>query len=164
MKDGQTAGWNRKQLLVNAPVFVVLFLATVAVLLTASGYETTGLHEFRQVDHKYLDNLLAMPAALSCFLSGTLLVLYAVYAALVRKSRKGIWFSGVGTVLVVLALFWVAGYNNTPYYPSYADMGSSLTIYNSSSSEFTLRTMSIVSLAIPFVLAYIAWVWYKLTK
>ena len=105
-----------------------------------------------------------MPAALSCFLSGTLLVLYAVYAALVRKSRKGIWFSGVGTVLVVLALFWVAGYNNTPYYPSYADMGSSLTIYNSSSSEFTLRTMSIVSLAIPFVLAYIAWVWYKLTK
>ncbi len=164
VKDGQTAGWNRKQLLVNAPVFVVLFLATVAVLLTASGYETTGLHEFRQVDHKYLDNLLAMPAALSCFLSGTLLVLYAVYAALVRKSRKGIWFSGVGTVLVVLALFWVAGYNNTPYYPSYADMGSSLTIYNSSSSEFTLRTMSIVSLAIPFVLAYIAWVWYKLTK
>ena len=70
----------------------------------------------------------------------------------------------MGTVLVVLALFWVAGYNNTPYYPSYADMGSSLTIYNSSSSEFTLRTMSIVSLAIPFVLAYIAWVWYKLTK
>ena len=92
------------------------------------------------------------------------MVLYAVFATLFRKSRKGIWFSGLGTVLVVLSLFWVAGYNDTPYYPSYADMESSLTIYNSSSSEFTLKTMSVVSLAIPFVLAYIAWVWYKLTK
>ena len=92
------------------------------------------------------------------------MVLYAVFAALFRNSRKGIWFSGLGTVLVVLSLFWVAGYNDTPYYPSYADMESSLTIYNSSSSEFTLKTMSVVSLAIPFVLAYIAWVWYKLTK
>lgn len=103
-------------------------------------------------------------AALISFLLGTLMVLYAVFAALFRNSRKGIWFSGLGTVLVVLSLFWVAGYNDTPYYPSYADMESSLTIYNSSSSEFTLKTMSVVSLAIPFVLAYIAWVWYKLTK
>ena len=86
------------------------------------------------------------------------------FAALVKKSRSGIWFAGIGTVLVVLSLFWVAGYNNTPYYPSYANIESSLTIYNSSSSEFTLKTMSIVSLAIPFVLAYISWVWYKLTK
>ena len=164
VKDVQTAEWNRKQLLVNAPVFVVLFLATVAVLLTASGYETTDLHEFRLADHKYLDNFIAMPAALLCFLAGTLLVLYAVFAALFRKSRSGIWFSGFGTVLVVLSLFWVAGYNGTPYYPSYADVESSLTIYNSSSSEFTLEVMSIVSLAIPFVLAYIAWVWHKLTK
>lgn len=164
VKDGNTAEWNRKQLCVNAPVFVVLFLATTAVLLTTGGYETTGLHEFQWVDHKYLNNFIAMPAALISFLLGTLMVLYAVFAALFRKSRKGIWFSGFGTVLVVLSLFWVAGYNDTPYYPSYADMESSLTIYNSSSSEFTLKTMSVVSLAIPFVLAYIAWVWYKLTK
>ena len=105
-----------------------------------------------------------MPAALISVLLCTLMVLYAAFATLFRKSRKGIWFSGFGTVLVVLSLFWVAGYNDTPYYPSYADMESSLTIYNSSSSEFTLKTMSVVSLAIPFVLAYIAWVWYKLTK
>jgi len=164
VKDEASRDWNRKKLLVNAPVFVVLFLVVVAVLLTSSGYETTGLHEFKQVDYKYLNNFLAMPAALVCFLAGTLLVLYAIFAALVKKCGCGIWFSGLGTVLVVLALFWVAGYNHTPYYPSYADVASSLTIYNSSSSEFTLQTMSIVSLAIPFVLAYIAWVWYKLTK
>lgn len=164
VKDENTAEWNRKQLCVNAPVFVVLFLATAAVLLTTGGYETTGLHEFQWVDNKYLNNFIAMPAALISFLLGTLMVLYAVFATLFRKSRKGIWFSGLGTVLVVLSLFWVAGYNDTPYYPSYADMESSLTIYNSSSSEFTLKTMSVVSLAIPFVLAYIAWVWYKLTK
>lgn len=164
VKDKQTDEWNRKQLMINAPIFVVLFLAVVAVLLTASGYETTGLHEFQQVDYKYLNNFLAMPVALVCFLVGTLLVLYAIFAALVKKSRSGIWFAGIGTVLVVLSLFLVAGYNNTPYYPSYANIESSLTIYNSSSSEFTLKTMSIVSLAIPFVLAYISWVWYKLTK
>lgn len=164
VKDENTARWNRKQLRVNAPVFVVLFLATAAVLLTTGGYETTGLHEFQWVDHKYLNNFIAMPAVLISFLLGTLMVLYAVFVALFRKSRRGIWFSGLGTVLVVLSLFWVAGYNDTPYYPSCADMESSLTIYNSSSSEFTLKTMSIVSLAIPFVLAYIAWVWYKLTK
>lgn len=164
VKDEETAEWNRKQLIINAPIFVVLFLAVVVVLLTASGYETKGLHEFDVVDYKYLNNLIALPAALVCFIVGTLLVLYAIFAALVKKSRKGIWFSGLGTVLVVLALFWLAGYNNTPYYPSYADISSSLTIYNSSSSEFTLQTMSIVSLFIPFVIAYISWVWYKLTK
>jgi len=164
VKDEETDEWNRRKLLVNAVVFVVLFLAVVGVLLTASGYETKGLHEFQQVDYKYLNNFLALPAALGCFLAGTVLVLYAIFAALVQKSRQGIWFSGLGTVLVVLALFWVAGYNNTPYYPSYADMASSLTIYNSSSSEFTLQTMSVVSLFIPVVIAYISWVWYKLTK
>lgn len=159
----ETKAWNRSQLLINAPIFVVLFLAVVTVLLTASGYETTGLHQFQVVEYKYLNNFLALPVALVSFLAGTLLVLFAIFLALVKKSRHGIWFSGIGTVLVVLALFWVAGYNNTPYYPSYADVESSLTIYNSSSSEFTLQTMSVVSLAIPFVLAYIAWVWYKLT-
>ena len=164
VKDPEIAAWNRKKLLINAAIFVVLFLVVVGVLLTSSGYETKGLHEFEVVDYKYLNNFLALPAALGSFLVGTLLVLWAIFIALVKKSTKGIWFSGVGTVLVVLALFWVAGYNNTPYYPSSADVASSLTIYNSSSSEFTLQVMSIVSLAIPFVLAYIAWVWYKLTK
>ena len=77
---------------------------------------------------------------------------------------RGIWSAGIGTVMVVMSLFWKAGYFNTPYYPSYADISSSLTIYNSSSSEFTLYVMSIVSLFIPVVIAYISWVWYKFTK
>ena len=77
---------------------------------------------------------------------------------------KGIWWSGIGTVLVVLTLFWVAGYNDTPYYPSLIDMDSSLTIYNSSSTKFTLSVMSIVSILVPFVVAYIAYVWYKMNK
>ena len=98
------------------------------------------------------------------FLLGTASVIYGICVTLIRKTRSGIWFGGIGTVLVVLVLFWLAGYYNTAYYPSYSDMASSLTIYNSSSSEFTLRTMSYVSIAIPFVIAYISWAWYKLSK
>jgi cytochrome d ubiquinol oxidase subunit II len=78
--------------------------------------------------------------------------------------RKGIWFAGIGTVMAVLSLFLIAGYNNTAYYPSTFNPQSSLTIYNSSSSLFTLKTMSIVSLIIPFVLAYIFYAWRKMDK
>lgn len=165
--------WNKKQLMINAPVFVVLFLAVVAVLLFTDGYQTTGIHEFEVVKNKYCHNLFGSFVTLAFFLLGTVAVLLGViftlvsgtsYGGKLRKFRCGIWYSGVGTVMVVLSLFWIAGYFDTPYYPSYADMSSSLTIYNSSSSEFTLTAMSYVSLAIPFVLAYIAWVWYKITK
>ena len=157
--------WNRKNLLVNSIIFVVLFLAVVAVLLTSKGYATVGDHEFCMENYKYLHNFLAMPGVLVLFVAGTLLVLFAIIKSLLCPDfSKGIWFSGIGTVLVVLSLFFVAGYNNTPYYPSYADLGSSLTIFNSSSSEFTLRTMAYVSIAIPFVVAYIAWVWKKLSN
>ena len=72
---------------------------------------------------------------------------------------KGIWFAGIGTVLTVLSLLLVAGYNNTAYYPSTVDLQSSLTLQNSSSSEFTLRTMAYVSILVPFVLAYIFYAW-----
>lgn len=163
--DTAMRAWNRRQLLTNAVIFVVLYLTVVAVLFTASGYETLGEHEFQVVDYKYLHNYLAMPAALGACLVGTLLVVAAIAWTLLKPAfTRGIWLSGLGTVLVVLSLFWVAGYNNTPYYPSYADMASSLTITNSSSSEFTLQTMACVSLAIPFVLAYIVWVWRKLSN
>jgi cytochrome d ubiquinol oxidase subunit II len=80
------------------------------------------------------------------------------------RFTRGIWFSGVGTVLVVLTLFWVLGYNDTAYYPSLIDLQSSLTIRNSSSSEFTLTVMSWVSLIVPFVVAYIAYVWRSMDK
>lgn len=163
--DEALCAWSRRTLRSNAAIFVVLFLVAVGVLLTAAGYRTLDTHQFALEDYKYLHNFLAMPTALCCFLVGTVLVLTAIGLTLWRPQyKRGIWLSGLGTVLVVLALFWVAGYNDTPYYPSATDPASSLTIYNSSSSEFTLRTMAYVSIAIPFVLAYIAWVWRKLSN
>ena len=99
------------------------------------------------------------------FLAGTVSVLYAIFkTAFSKKYKKGIWFSGIGTILVVLSLFFVAGYNNTAYLPSITDPASSLSISNSSSSEFTLTTMSWVSLIIPFVAAYIIYAWKSMNK
>jgi cytochrome d ubiquinol oxidase subunit II len=98
-------------------------------------------------------------------LVGTVLLIVGVGATLLRKDfRRGIWLAGPGTVFAVMALFMTVGYNGTAYYPSTADLGSSLTLTNSSSSEFTLRTMAVVSLIIPFVLAYIAYFWHKMDK
>lgn len=162
--DEQIFRWNRKQLRFNAVIFLALFIIVMVVLLTSSGYEVIGEHEFLVVEYKYFHNLFGSFTCILLFLIGTACVLYSIRLALYRKTRYGIWFGGIGTVLVVLVLFWLAGYFNTAYYPSSSDIASSLTIYNSSSSEFTLRTMSYVSLAIPFVIAYIVWVWYKLTK
>lgn len=162
--DEQTTLWNRKQLRINAVIFLAFYLIVVGVILTSSGYEAIGEHEFLVVEYKYFHNLFGNMICLLLFLLGTAFVLYAIRLALYRKTRHGIWFGGIGTVFVVLVLFWLAGYFNTSYYPSSSDIASSLTIYNSSSSEFTLRTMSYVSIAIPFVIAYISWVWYKLSK
>lgn len=162
--DEQTTEWNRKQLRINAVIFLAFYLIVVGVILTSSGYETIGDHEFLVVEYKYFHNLFGSTICLLLFLIGTAFVLYSIRLALYRKTRHGIWFGGIGTVFVVLVLFWLAGYFKTAYYPSSTDMASSLTIYNSSSSEFTLRVMSYVSIAIPFVLAYISWVWYKLSK
>lgn len=162
--DEQIISWNRKRLRFNAVIFLILFLIVTVVLLTSSGYEVIGEHEFLVVEYKYFHNLFGSFTCIIFFLIGTACLLYAIRLALYRKTRYGIWFGGIGTIMVVLVLFWLAGFFNTAYYPSTTDISSSLTIYNSSSSEFTLRTMSYVSIAIPFVLAYIVWVWYKLTK
>ena len=110
--------------------------------------------------YKYLHNFLAMPWVLATFIVGTLLVLAGlVWTLACRKFRRGIWLSGAGTVLAVMSVFLVAGLNGTSYYPSVTDLQSSLTLANSCSSEFTLRTMAYVSIAIPFVLAYIVYAW-----
>ena len=157
--------WCRRQTVINGAVFLVLFLVCMYALLTATGLKTVDVHQFQIIRFRYLLNLIQIPAAMVALLVGTLLVLGGlVRTVLSTKFRNGIWLTGTGSVLVVLALFWIAGYNCTPYYPSCTDINSSLTIYNSSSSQFTLETMSYVSLAIPFVFAYIAWVWYKLVK
>lgn len=150
-----------KSLLPNALIFVVLFVAYVIFLLTKEGWAVdpnTGIVSIEA--YKYLHNFLAMPIVLILFLVGVLSVLAGIGITILKPSfRKGIWIEGVGVVLTVLALLLVAGWNNTAYYPSMADMQSSLTIVNSSSSFYTLRAMAYVSILIPFVLAYIFYAW-----
>ena len=156
----------RRQILIDTVPFLLFFLSFVGYLLTATGLAVdpaTGT--VAPEAYKYLHNLLAMPAVLGTFLVGVVLVLYGVLTGIFKKtSRRGIWPAGVGVVLTVLALLLLAGYNNTCYYPSSADIQSSLTIMNSCSTEFTLRTMAYVSLLIPFVLAYIFYAWRALDK
>jgi len=154
---------QHKHLLRNAAVFVVLFLATLAVILCSPGvgYDDNGNAQW--VSYKYLNNYLSMWWTLVFLVLGVVMVLLGIGKSLLNKYyRGGIWFAGIGTVLVVLTLFWVVGYNNTAYYPSLLDVQSSLTIRNSSSSPFTLMVMSVVSILVPFVLAYIVYCWHKM--
>ncbi len=152
------------RLLGTAVPFVILFVAYVVHLLLKDGFAVdpqTGI--IFMEPYKYLNNFVEMWPIAILFLMGVLLVLFGVIKTIVSKTFiKGIWFSGIGTVLTVLALLLVAGWNNTAYYPSTADLQSSLTIMNSCSSEFTLRTMFYVSFLVPFVLAYIVYCWYKI--
>lgn len=148
--------------LIGATVpFLVLFLAFFVRLLVKDGYAVdaqTGLIVMEPM--KYLHNFLAMPVLLVLTLVGVVLLLYGVVRTVVSSTYiRGIWPAGIGVVLVVLSLLLVAGWNGTAYYPSNADLQSSLTIANSCSSEFTLRTMFYVSLLVPVVVAYIAYVW-----
>lgn len=156
----------RRQVMINGVIFVVFFLAFVALLLTAPGYrQTGGLHDFARVDNIYLVNFIRMWWVALMFVIGVVAVLYAIIrSAFTEVFRSGIWFAGAGVVLVVVSLFFVAGFNGTAYYPSLTSMSSSLTIYNSSSSLFTLKVMSYVSLLVPFVIAYIAYVWHKMSR
>ena len=108
---------------------------------------------------KYFNNFIEMPLVLVIFLIGVLLVLFGFAKTIFSKSRKGIWFAGLGTVLTVFCVFIIAGFNNTSFYPSTFDLQSSLTIENSSSSKYTLTVMSYVSLLVPFVIAYIWYAW-----
>lgn len=155
-----------KQLPLNALLFLVFFLAFLVHILVKDGYgydTATGIITLESM--KYLHNLLDMPILLFILLIGIVGVLWGIFRS--AKSvdyRRGIWFTGAGTILTVLVLFLIAGWNNTAYYPSNADLQCSLTIANSCSSEFTLRTMAIVSILIPFVLAYIVYAWRSIDK
>lgn len=155
----------RAHLLVFGIAFVVLFLNSVFWLLTKSGFAVDADGRVFIEQYKYLHNFLAMPWVLVTFIVGTVLVLAGlVWTLACRKFRRGIWLSGAGTVLAVMSVFLVAGLNGTSYYPSVTDLQSSLTIANSCSSEFTLRTMAYVSIAIPFVLAYIVYAWRAMDR
>ena len=151
----------RRALWGNTALFLVFFLAFVIPTLLADGYAVrpeTG--EVFMEPYKYLTNFLQMPVVLLVFLVGVVAVLWGIIRTLWKPAfDKGIWFAGAGTVLTVLALLLVAGYNNTAYYPSTHDLQSSLTLANSCSSQFTLKVMAYVSILVPFVLAYIFYAW-----
>ncbi len=146
-------------------LFLVSFLVCMAMLLTMPGYAVDAAGTVSIENYKYLHNFIQMPPVLILFLHGVMFVLLGIGVQFFgRRKRRSIWLSGAGTVLTVMALFMLAGYNGTAYYPSSTDLRSSLTIANSCSSEFTLKTMFWVSLAIPFVMAYIAYAWRAIDR
>ena len=178
-----------RQLSWNALLFLLFFLPFLIRLMVKDGFSTTagaGMSTAAEAGFstaaeaglsasstgnitlesmKYLHNLLEMPILLVILLIGVVLVLFGIFkSSRSVQYRKGIWFTGIGTVLTVLVLLLIAGWNNTAYYPSNIDLQSSLTLANSCSSEFTLRTMAIVSLLIPFVLVYIVFAWRAIDR
>lgn len=163
--DAQLLPRLRRSLRFSFGAFLLLFVIVVAQLVTMEGFAVDGQGTIYLESGKYLHNLLQMPIVLALLLIGAVLLVAGVVMTL-RKATytRGIWLAAPGTVFAVIALFLIAGYNGTAYYPSTADLQSSLTLANSCSSEFTLRTMAVVSLVIPFVLAYIAYFWRKMDK
>jgi cytochrome d ubiquinol oxidase subunit II len=154
-----------RKLIINSASFLVFFLFFLVTLLLSDGFAAnreTGKVILEK--YKYLHNFIQMPVVMIIFLAGVAAVLYGIKITIFRNGRKGIWFSGTGTVLTVFALFLVAGFNGTSFYPSSYHMKSSLTIHNASSSEFTLKTMMYVSFIIPFVAAYIWYAWKAINK
>ena len=153
-----------RQLPWNALLFLLFFLPFLIRLMIKDGFSTSS-SSITIESMKYLHNLLEMPILSALLLIGIVLVLFGIYkSSRSVQYRKGIWFTGIGTVLTVLVLLLIAGWNHTAYYPSNIDLQSSLTLANSCSSEFTLRTMAIVSLLIPFVLAYIVFAWRAIDR
>lgn len=145
--------------------FLVMFLIVMGRLLTMEGFAVDESGVVYMESYKYLHNLLDMPHTLVMIIMGALLLVVGCGVTLLKSNfKRGIWLAAPGTVLAVMALFMLAGYNNTAYYPSTTDLQSSLTLANSCSSEFTLRTMAVVSLIIPFVVAYIAYFWRQMDK
>jgi len=154
-----------RKLIINSVSFLVFFLFFLVTLLLSDGFAAnreTGKVVLEK--YKYLHNFLQMPLVLIIFLAGVVGVLYGIAVTIFKNSIKGIWFSGTGTVLTVFALFLVAGFNGTSFYPSSYHIASSLTIHNASSSEFTLKTMMYVSFIIPFVAAYIWYAWKAINR
>jgi cytochrome bd ubiquinol oxidase subunit II len=154
---------SKRQLIYNTIPFLFFFLFFVIRLVLKDGYAYNPTTMVVSMEpFKYFNNLVQMPAVLMLFLVGVLAVLWGIISSLLKDNTKGIWWAGGGTVLVVFSLMLIAGYNNTCYYPSNYDLQSSLNIVNSSSSRFTLTTMSYVSLAVPFVAGYIWYAWKEI--
>ena len=165
VNDDIIRGRVRKQLLVNTVLFLLFFLPFLIVTLVGEGYAVNEAGVIVMEPMKYLNNLLAMWPLAIILLVGVVLLLFGIVKTVLKPEYvRGIWPAGIGVVLVVLVLFLIAGWNNTAYYPSRADLQSSLTLQNSSSSEFTLKAMFYVSFLVPFVLAYIVYAWRAIDK
>ena len=165
VNDDIIRGRVRKQLLVNTVLFLLFFLPFLIVTLVGEGYAVNEAGVIVMEPMKYLNNLLAMWPLAIILLVGVVLLLFGIVKTILKPEYvRGIWPAGIGVVLVVLVLFLIAGWNNTAYYPSTADLQSSLTLKNSSSSEFTLKAMFYVSFLVPFVLAYIVYAWRAIDK
>lgn len=155
----------RKSIIFSFIGFLIFFIAVVINFIVMEGFAVDENGVVSMEKGKYINNYLEMPLAMAMLLIGAILLVIAVALTLFKKGyNRGIWFAGPGTILAVISLFLIVGYNGTAYYPSVADIQDSLTLSNSCSSEFTLKTMAIVSLIIPFVVAYIAYFWRQMDK
>jgi len=160
IKDKVLVERASKMLIPVSGIFLLAFLTFVFKILTISGFAVdSDLLIVNMESYKYLNNLISNHFTHFLFLSGTLLVLVWIWLWILKKSRNWFWLSGLGAFFVVLSVFLLVWFNNTSFYPSQVDLQSSLTIYNASSSYYTLIVMSYVSLMLPFVLAYIIWAW-----
>lgn len=151
---------SKNALWVNSLLFLTVFLYWVIKLLFIEGfsYDPDTLIVSKE-KFKYLHNILEMPLNTTILLLGIGLVLFGIIKSLFTNFQNAIRYTGTGTVLTVFAVFILAGFNQTCFYPSLTDMQSSLNIQNASSSHYTLTAMSYVSLAVPFVFAYIFFAW-----
>ena len=166
ISNDQIVTRSKIRLLRNAIAFVVCFVTFLVWLMLKEGFNYDPVTQTVNMEpYKYLHNLLAMPVVLAILLAGIILVLYGIIHSLLSSRFKcGICYTGPGAILAVLSLLLIAGFNHTCYYPSLYDLQDSLTIENSSSSPYTLKAMSYVSLFVPFVLAYIFWAWRAINK
>lgn len=156
---------SQRQVLYNAVPFVIFFLLFLGSILAGKGYAIQENGNIEYTAGKYYANLLAMPLNTAILLIGIASVLFGIIRTIFRPQwRKGIWYTGAGTILTVIGLLIIAGFNDTAFYPSSTDPNSSLTIYNASSSLYTLTAMSWVSLIIPVVIAYIWYSWRSMTR
>lgn len=156
---------SQKHLRFYTLFFLIFFLGFLGSIFSTQGFGTNETGQMALIPFKYFHNLVEMPINTIILLAGICGVLFGIIRTWLHQEwRKGIWFTGAGTMLTVFALFILAGFNHTSFYPSSTDLASSLTIYNASSSHYTLETMSWVSLFIPFIIAYIWYAWRSLTK
>ncbi len=164
IKDEEIANNCKRPLIISSALFLVTFLTFFISILFSSGYRESANGVIMAVEYVYSSNMLELPFVSVALVVGVVLVLVSIALAIIKSSPKAIWYGGIGTITTVTSLLLLAGFNSTAYYFSTADPASSLTIANSSSSPYTLLVMSISSLILPFVIAYIWYAWKQMGK